>query len=609
MNPSPVEKLVPRLLLCLLMTCATALAQEPGAADSGESGQPAAEIAVTPETSMREILEQEEKVEQLVQEKAGNTPRGELTGRTPLEAMLLLREANRAKDWHRAAEFLDMRYLPGEFEQWEPHDLLRALGYVFGQQNIIDISRLSDDPEGNLNDGLPSYRDQIGTVVISSGEVPIYLQRVPDGRGDRVWKVSNATVARIPEMWDELGYSPVAVYISRLLPDIRFMGMDNWQLAATVVFFLIAWPLAVLASYLLMRLALLIPTGVPHGIERFFRISVRIFLFIAIAHMLIDHLGLSLTARVYLESSGVDYIAYTVLLLGVMSLIRDYQILRMEREGKAHYAALLRPFTTIAKILVVTVIALVWADQAGYNMTTILAGLGVGSLAVALAAQKTLENVIGAITLYTAQPVKPGDFCRFGTVQGTVEEIGLRSTVIRTLNRTLLVVPNSIFSSVEVENYSSRDRIRYYREVQLQMTTANQLRVILGRLRELFYAHPMVQQDTVSIRFEQIDAATARIRIDAGVPTRDFQEYLAVAEDLNLHIVELVHDSGAIFSGPGQVLQVREFYQAPEAKMAEVEATLAEWREADRLPFPDYSAEDKAGLQNSLAYPPKGSAG
>lgn len=604
MIPHTVELIIPRLFLCLALLAVPAIAQD---AEPENPEPAAAEIEVQPETSMREILEAEEKAEQLVQEKEESTPRGKLTGKTPLEAMLLMREATKAKDWDSAAKFLDTRYLPEELEQWEPRELLRALGYVFGQQNIIDITKLSDDPQGNLDDGLPSYRDQIGSVLISSGEVPIYLQRVPDGKGGKVWKVSNATAAKIPEMWEELGYSPVAIYISKLLPEMRFMGMDNWQLAATVMFFIIAWPLAALASYLLMRVALLIPNGFPKGIERFFRFPVRLFLFIFFARILIDQLGLSLTARVYLESSGVDYIAYTVLLLGIMSLVRDYQIRKMERNGKAHYAALLRPFTTIAKTLVITGIALFWADQAGYNMTTILAGLGVGSLAVALAAQKTLENVIGAITLYTAQPVKPGDFCRFGTIKGTVEEIGLRSTVIRTLNRTLLVVPNSIFSSVEVENYTSRDRIRYYREVQLQMSTADQLRVILGRLRELFYTHPMVLQDTVSVRFEHIDAATARLRIDAGVPTRDFQEYLAVAEDLNLHIVELVHDSGAIFSGPGQVLQVREFYQAPEAKMAEVEATLAAWREADKLPFPDYTAEDKAAMKNTLEYPPKGS--
>jgi MscS family membrane protein len=594
---------MPRQLKCICtpLLLLLALTTPPGWA------QP--DPATATDVSARELIETTQKSEELLEKKASSDPDALRAQETPLAALLGLRDAMRARDVEAISRFLDRRYLDEEMEDFSDVELLRALTFVWNRQNIMDLTTVSDLPEGNLNDGLPSYRDQVGTIVLSDSKVPIYLQRVPDGKGGRVWKISNATVAQIPDMWEELGFSPTMVKFGNWLPKFRFASLENWQIAGIVIFFLLAWPLAVIASYLLMRLALLVPNDFPRGIERFFRVSVRIFLFIAIARVLINQLGLSLTARVYLESSGVDYIAYTVLLLGLMSLVRDYQIRKMERQGKAHYAALLRPFSTIAKTVVITVIALFWADQAGYNMTTIIAGLGVGSLAVALAAQKTLENVIGAITLYTAQPVKPGDFCRFGTMKGTVEEIGLRSTTIRTLIRTLLVIPNSIFSSVEVENYTSRDRIRYYRELQLQMTTADQLRVILGRLRELFYAHPVVLQETVSIRFEHIDAATARIRIDAGVPTKDFQEYLAVAEDLNLHIVELVHDSGAIFSGPGQVLQVREFYQAPQAKMAEVEATLAEWREADRLPFPDYSAEDKAALENSLEYPPKGSPG
>ncbi|MEP5322734.1 mechanosensitive ion channel family protein, partial [Marinobacter alexandrii] len=268
--------------------------------------------------------------------------------------------------------------------------------------------------------------------------------------------------------------------------------------------------------------------------------------------------------------------------------------------------ALLKPFTTIVKVLVVTIIALVWADRAGYNMSTIIAGLGVGSLAVALAAQKTLENVIGAITLYTARPVSPGDLCRFGNVVGVVEEIGLRSTQIRTINRTLLVVPNSVFSSVEVENLSSRDRIRYYPNLQLQMADVDQLRLILGKLRELLLAHPMVLQETVSVRLEKIEAATAVIRIDSGITTTDFQEYLAVAEDLNLHIIELVHNAGAIFSGAGQVLQLRDFHQASEEKMNEVESILSDWREKDAFPFPDIADDKKLALKGTLDYPPGG---
>ncbi|MEP0201227.1 MAG: mechanosensitive ion channel domain-containing protein [Halioglobus sp.] len=565
-----------------------------------------AQEVIAPETSVKEILETQEKTAELIAERAESDPKGLENPRTPLATALAISAALKRGDYTRASDYLDMRYLPEELDQYEAEDLVRALALVWGLQNVIDLDDLSDEEEGNLDDGLPRYRDQVGTIVTSTSEVPIYLQRVPDGDGGRVWKFSNATVAQIPALWEELGPPPAAIYLGTLLPDVRIMGMENWQWFSTILFFVFAWPLAALVSNILMRLALLIPNRFPLGIQRFFRLPARFFLFVLIARLLMEQMGLSLRARIYFDSSGVDYIAYTVLFLGALSLIRDYQIRKMERLGNAHYVALLKPFTTIVKVLVVTIIALVWADRAGYNMSTIIAGLGVGSLAVALAAQKTLENVIGAITLYTARPVSPGDLCRFGNVVGVVEEIGLRSTQIRTINRTLLVVPNSVFSSVEVENLSSRDRIRYFRNLQLQMTTADQLRLILGNLRKLFLAHPMVLQETVSVRLENIESATAMIRIDSGIDTTDYQEYLAVAEDLNLHIVELVHNAGAIFSGAGQVLQLRDFYQASEGKLAEVETILSDWRDQDEFPFPDIADDQKLALKGTLDYPPGG---
>ena len=96
--------------------------------------------------------------------------------------------------------------------------------------------------------------------------------------------------------------------------------------------------------------------------------------------------------------------------------------------------------------------------------------------------------------------------------------------------------------------------------------------------------------------------------LDAGIATTNYQEFLAVAEDLNLHIVELVHGAGAIFSGPGQVLQIREFKQASDEELARMRATLDDWREHDRLPFPDHSADEKQGLKGQLDYPPPGSS-
>ena len=507
----------------------------------------------TSNVSARELIESAKKSEQLVEQKSSTDPNSLEGQGTPLATLIGLRDAMRAKDYAAAGEYLDRRYIDEKVGDFSDETLIKAITYVWNRQNITDVTSVSDRPEGDLTDGLPEYRDQIGSVRLRDEEVPIYLQRIPDGRGGRIWKLSNATVARVPEMWDELGYSDAAISVSRLLPEFRFLGMENWQIVGFIVFFIVAWPLASLVSYVLMRGALLIPNRFPLSIKHFFRGPMRFFIFIFIARLMIDELGLSLTSRILLESSGVDYIAFTVIIMGLLSLLRDYQIRKMQHAGNAHYVALLKPFTTIVKVFVVTIIALFWAKQAGYDMSTILAGLGVGSLAVALAAQKTLENVIGAITLYTARPVSAGDFCRFGNVKGTVEEIGLRSTIIRTMDRSMLVIPNSMFSSVEIENFSQRDRIRFFRRYQMQIPQSGQMRHILEQIRQLAANSPHVIDETISIRFETITDANAILRIDLGVDTTDFQKFLAVVEELNLGILDIADQAGTRFTGPARL--------------------------------------------------------
>lgn len=550
MHPIPA---VPYSLMRLLLLCLACLLAAAAPAAFAQEGN---------EASMREVIEAEQAAEQLTEEKAGENPRGLAAMSTPLETVLGLRQAIRDRDYELAGRYLDTRYLPEDMAERDPARLVRALTGVWNQQNIIDLSALSDSPEGNLEDGLPPYRDELGQVTTTSGEVPIYLQRVPDDEGRLVWKLSNVTVARIPELWDELGYSPVATFLADHLPDFEFLGMDNWQVIATAIILLLAWPLAALISGLLSRLAQLVPNRFPKGIQRFFRVPFRFFLFVVIAQTLIGHLKLSLAARIVLESSGLDYIAFTVLLLGLMSLVRDYNIRRLEDAGHTQYVALLRPLTTMLKVVVVIIIALVWADQAGYDMTTILAGLGVGSLAVALAAQKTLENLIGAITLYTARPVKPGDFCRFGDIYGNIEEIGLRSTAIRTLDRTLVQIPNSVFSSSEIENYTARDYIRYFCNLRIQLVPRQEMQDLLEQLTAIFDTSQLVLKNTVSLRLTQIEDAAAVLRIEAGLATTDFYDSLQMSEALNLELIERIETSSTRFTGPGQLLQVAQIVES-----------------------------------------------
>ena len=524
---------------------------------------------------------------------------------TPQQALVALYSAFRMGDPESAALYLDLRYVPESLEEVPPVNIARGLLFIFSQQNVLDLTRISSEPEGSLEDGLPEDLEQFGTVSLSDEVIPVYLQRIEEADGTLVWRVSNATVVRTPDMWDELGYSDLNVWLSQVLPEFYVLGMGNFQVAILVATAIGGWFITGWISVLIAGLGGRFSSPWQHALSRFLRVPLRLILYVALIRIVIANLGLSVIAKAYLQSSPLEYLVAVILAFGLLNLYRDYKIRQLELQGDVEYVALIKPVVVIVRIIVATTAALMWADQAGFNVSTLIAGLGVGSLAVALAAQKTLENVIGAITLYTARPIRPGDWCRFGDIQGTVEEIGLRSVTLRTLNRTLVTVPNSMFSSADIENFSVRDRIRFFKLLELQMPTPDQLRAILGEFRTLFASHPMVRQDTVSIRLADIEAATAVIRLDGGIMTRDYQEYLAVAEDLNLRIIEIVHQNGAIFSGPGQVLQIRDFQQAGAEKLQEVEAKLEGWRQGDGLPFPDLSDQEKQQLKGSLEYPKK----
>ena len=524
---------------------------------------------------------------------------------TPQQALVALYSAFRMGDPESAALYLDLRYIPESLEEVPPVNIARGLLFIFSQQNVLDLTRISSEPEGSLEDGLPEDLERVGTVSLSDEVIPVYLQRIEEADGTPVWRVSNATVVRIPDMWDELGYSALNVWLSQVLPEFYVLGMGNFQVAILLATAIGGWFVTGWISLLIAGLGGRFSNPWQHAISRFLRVPLRLILYVALIRIVIANLGLSVIAKAYLQSSPLEYLVAVILAFGLLNLYRDYKIRQLELHGDVEYVALIKPVVVILRIIVATTAALMWADQAGFNVSTLIAGLGVGSLAVALAAQKTLENVIGAITLYTARPIRPGDWCRFGQIQGTVEEIGLRSVTLRTQNRTLVTVPNSMFSSADIENFSVRDRIRFYKLLQLQMPAPDQLRAILGEFRALFAAHPMVQQNTISVRLADIEAATAVVRLDAGILTRNYEEYLAVAEDLNLRIIEIVHQNGAIFSGPGQVLQIRDFQQASETKLQEVEAKLEGWRQGDGLPFPDLSDQEKQQLKGSLEYPKK----
>ena len=269
---------------------------------------------------------------------------------------------------------------------------------------------------------------------------------------------------------------------------------------------------------------------------------------------------------------------------------------------------LLQPLRNLVRIVVVLIAAIVWLGNIDYNVTGILTGLGVGGIAVALAAQKSIENLIGAVTLLFSQPVRVGEFCRFGNSVGTVEEIGLRSTRVRTLDRTLMSIPNAEFANLHIDNFSKREKIWYHPRLRLRYeTTPDQIRYILVEVRKLLYSHPKVLTDPARIRFVEFGPYSLDLEIFAYVDVTDFGEYLEIAEDLNLRIMEVVKEAGSSFAVPTQITYLERGKGLDEGLTRDAEAKVHEWREQNELYLPDFPPEKIAEIKGSLEYPPPGS--
>jgi MscS family membrane protein len=189
----------------------------------------------------------------------------------------------------------------------------------------------------------------------------------------------------------------------------------------------------------------------------------------------------------------------------------------------------------------------------GYNATAILAGLGVGSIAIALAAQKTIENFFGGVSVISDRPVSVGDFCKVGDLMGTIEDIGLRSTRIRTLNRTMVSVPNGQFSSMTLENFDKRDKMLFHVTLNLRRdSTPDQVRMVLNSIARILADHSDVEPGTLPVRFVGVGTYSLDIEIFVYVLTRDGDDFLRTQQDLLLKILDAVKDAGTALALPTQ---------------------------------------------------------
>lgn len=281
----------------------------------------------------------------------------------------------------------------------------------------------------------------------------------------------------------------------------------------------------------------------------------------------------------------------------------------LESRGEVGGKSLVPMGRRVTKAFLLVLAALSLLQNLGFNVASLLAGLGIGGLAIALAAQKTLENVFGGFVVVADRPVRIGDFCRVGEHIGTVEDIGMRSSRIRTLDRTVVSIPNAEFSTARIENFAVRDSMRLFLVLQVGYDTSpDQMRYLLTELRRMLYAHPKTLPDPCRVRFVNFGAHSLDLEIFVFIDTSDFNEFTGIREDIFLRIMDIVEASGAYFAYPSQTLYLGRDSGRDMEKTERAEAQVRAWREAESIPIPEFPPALVAEIDDTLEYPPRGSA-
>jgi MscS family membrane protein len=211
----------------------------------------------------------------------------------------------------------------------------------------------------------------------------------------------------------------------------------------------------------------------------------------------------------------------------------------------------------IAQIILLAMGLVALLSELGYPVASLLAGLGIGGLAIALAAQKTLENLFGALALGADQPFREGDFVNVEGLQGTVESIGLRSTRLRTPDRTLITIPNGKLAELRLETFAARDRLRLFCTLGLVLrTTATQLRSVISGLEAALRAHPKLWPEGLSVRLKEIGAHGLLLEINAYFATTDQDEFTRIREQMLLEFLAVIEGSGSALALPAHAVHL-----------------------------------------------------
>jgi MscS family membrane protein len=463
-----------------------------------------------------------------------DTPRGTVVG---------FLKAARAGDYALASAYIDGR---------PSADLAHQLFVVLDVKLPARLTEISDRPEGARTNPLIPDRELVGTIDSRTGPVDVTVERVRRGTTE-IWLFPATMLGKVPTLYEEVNERRSFIPGVRGRPLAGFTALE-WLLAlgAISLFFAIT---AMLDRLLVAAVGMIRSrrsTYDDRPLRTVLPVPARLLLLAGLTYWLLTVSGLSLFVRQFWSNAAI--VMTIVAIVWLLILLNGVVAERFRRrKGLADHtalAALSRIMRRVIDVVFVVIGLAALLRQFDIDPTPALAGLGVGGIAVALAAQKTLENVIAGASLIVDQAVRVGDVLKVGEVTGVVDHIGLRSTRIRTLDRTMVRIPNGQIATATVETLSARDKFWFHPEVRLRPdTTPAQVLAVVSGLRTLLEHHPSVDPD-LRVRFHRLGTYSLDIEVFAYVFAHDLNEFLKIQEKLLIEVTEVIERSGSALALP-----------------------------------------------------------
>jgi MscS family membrane protein len=437
-------------------------------------------------------------------------------------------------------------------DQSQGPQLARQLKIVLDKVIWFDLDAVSADPDGFPDDGLPANRDNIGRIKTPDKTVDLLMQRVPRGDGVLIWKISNQTVAEIPRLYEYYGYGPFEESLSKIFPDAQFVGWQLWQWVLWLLNLVLAFVLAFIITWIVNLFLSRKDTAMRQQIKRFVAWPVRFLLWLLLEQVGLSFIGLSMTVRTLFRFDPVLPFVMTWTALRLVDLLVFWWGERLRRSGREDAIVLLRPARTAIRITLVTAAVLFWLDNIGLKVSTLLAGLGVGGLAFALAAQDTLKNLLGSIMILLDKPYKVGQRIVAKGHDGVVEEIGLRSTRIRLLTGHQTTIPNDEMAKIDIENIGQRPHIRRLTNIGITYDTPpEKIERAVDIILKILDNHEGMDLDfPPRAYFNEYHPYSLNILVLYWYHPADYWGYMEFSQRVNLQIAREFHNEGIKFAFP-----------------------------------------------------------